>query len=152
VTIAMETVGSAMLRHPTVHAPDLTVGEAQEIFATSPKTHLLVLVRDGVLVSTLVRDDVDGLPHASAPAADAGTLAGRTVTADEPLEALRAAMADSGLRRLAVVDDRMRLLGLLCLKRSRTGFCTDEGVAAMRAERRTQGPAHRSAEDQAPGR
>jgi hypothetical protein len=53
-------------------------------------------------------------------------------------------MADSGLRRAAVVDDvaadRMHLLGLLCLKRSRTDFCTDEGVAAMRAERTATTP------------
>ena len=132
----METVGSAMLRCPTVHRPDLTVGEARTVFEASPKTHLLVLVEDGVLVSTLVRADLEQLGDPDAPARDAGSLVGRTVAVDAPLEPLRASMAGSGLRRLAVVDDERRLLGLLCLKRSRTGFCTDEGVAAMRAERR----------------
>ena len=42
--VGMETVGSAMLRHPTVHPADLTVGEAQAVFAARAKTHLLVLV------------------------------------------------------------------------------------------------------------
>jgi CBS domain-containing protein len=131
----METVRSAMLRHPTVHAPDLTVGEAQAVFAARQKTHLLVLVEHGVLVSTVVRDDVEGRTDPATPARDVGTLAGRTVPADLPLGELQEQMVTTGLRRLAVVDDDRRLLGLLCLKRSRTGFCTDEGVAAMRAER-----------------
>ncbi|MGZ4476321.1 MAG: hypothetical protein ACXVWW_11475 [Nocardioides sp.] len=138
------TVGAAMLRHPTVHAADLTVGEAQAVFAARAKTHLLVLVEDGVLVSTVTRDDVADLTDPTAPARDAGRLAGRVVAADDPLLPLREAMADSGLRRAAVVDDvaadRMHLLGLLCLKRSRTDFCTDEGVAAMRAERTATTP------------
>lgn len=152
MSVVVETVGSAMLRHPTVHPADLSVGEAQEIFASSPKTHLLVLVDEGVLVSTLVRADVDGLDDPSAPARHAGRLPGRTVTADEPLPRLREAMADSGVRRLAVVDDEMHLLGVLCLKRSRSGFCTDEGVAAMRAQRRAERAGPKTAEDQAPGR
>jgi len=139
----METVGSAMLRHPTVHAAGLTVGEAQRIFESSPKTHLLVLVEDDRLVSTLVRADLEDRTDLDAPARTAGTLVGRTVGVDQPLDALRAAMADSGLRRLAVVDDELRLLGLLCLKRSRTGFCTDEGVAAMRSARRAEHPERR---------
>jgi len=143
-TVRAETVAAAMLRHPTVHAADLTVGQAQEIFAARAKTHLLVLVDGDVLVSTVTRDDVADLPDGEAPARDAGRLAGRVVTADESLEPLREAMADSGLRRVAVVDDvtadPMRLVGLLCLKRSQTDFCTDEGVAAMRAEREATAP------------
>lgn len=50
--------------------------------------------------------------------------------------AVHEAMTRAGQRRLAVIDDdSQRLLGLLCLKRSRTGFCTDEGVAAIRRAR-----------------
>ena len=40
------------------------------------------------------------------------------------------AMLAAGGRRLAVVDHRLRLLGLLCLKRSGLGFCSDRDVAA----------------------
>lgn len=133
----METVRDAMLHHPTVHRADLTVGEARAVLEERPKTHLLLLVRGGVLVGTLSRDDVEGAKHLapSTPAVEVASLAGRTTGPDAPVEPLRAAMAGSGLRRIAVVDEEMRLLGLLCLKKSLRGFCTDEGVAEMRADR-----------------
>ena len=41
--------------------------------------------------------------------------------------------------RLAVVDPHGVLLGLLCLKRSRRGFCSAEDVAARERERRLAG-------------
>jgi hypothetical protein len=31
-------------------------------------------------------------------------------------------------RRLAVVDESGRLLGLLCLKKDQCGYCSDEGI------------------------
>lgn len=40
-----------------------------------------------------------------------------------------------GLRRLAVVDEAGRLEGLLCLKRTATGFCSDRDVASRARER-----------------
>ena len=43
-------------------------------------------------------------------------------------------MRSHGRRRLAVVDRSGHLLGLLCLKRSGRGFCSDAGVAARAAE------------------
>jgi CBS domain-containing protein len=132
------TVGEAMLRRPTVHAADLTVGAARAAFDASPKTHLLLLVRDGVLVGTLTRDDLAVAADPAGPAAGLGSLTGRTVAPDVPLAAALDLMTERGLRRLAVVDASTRLLGLLCLKRSRTGFCTDEGVAGMRAARHDQ--------------
>lgn len=130
----METVAEAMLRQPTVHPADLTVGEARAAFAAHPKTHLLLLVHDDVLVAALTRDDLSGAGDEEA-AAQLGSLAGRTTPADVQVEELRTAMADSGLRRIAVVDEASRLLGLLCLKASLDGFCTDEGVRGMRDAR-----------------
>jgi hypothetical protein len=136
---AQRTVGDAMLRRPTVHAADLTVGAARAAFDASPKTHLLLLVRDGVLVATLTRDDVAADADPDGPAAGLGALVGRTVDPAVPLAAAHALMAGRGLRRLAVVDGSARLLGLLCLKRGLTGFCTDDGVAEMRAARGLSG-------------
>lgn len=112
------TVGDAMLRHPTVHRTDVTVGETRAVFETSPKTHLLLLVDDGHLVATV---DCDGLARPvsmAAPAAGLGSLVGRTVAPGVPLEGVRRALADGRRRRLAVVDPSMRLLGLLCLQRN----------------------------------
>lgn len=39
-------------------------------------------------------------------------------------------------RRLAVIDDHGMLLGLLCLKRTGLGFCSDTDVQARADERR----------------
>ncbi|MBO0841309.1 MAG: hypothetical protein J2O49_10880 [Sciscionella sp.] len=134
VAAPVRTVADAMLRHPTVHPADLTIGNARAAFDASPKTHLLLLLRAGVLVSTVVRADVDGAAD-STLAAEVGTLDGRTITPDTPLTPTHALMRRRGMRRLAVVDESMRLLGLLCLKQSLAGFCTDDGVAAMRRAR-----------------
>jgi hypothetical protein len=44
-------------------------------------------------------------------------------------------LIERGLRRLAVIDHDGTLLGLMCLKRSRTGFCSDEDVASRAQSR-----------------
>lgn len=129
------TVADAMLRNPTVHPADLTIGAARAAFGASPKLHMLLLAHDGVLVSTVVRADVDGDIDPAALAADAGSLDGRTVTPGTLLAPAHADMRRRGVRRLAVVDGSARLVGLLCLKRSLAGFCTDDGVAEMRRAR-----------------
>jgi hypothetical protein len=41
-------------------------------------------------------------------------------------------MRQQGRRRLAVVDADGALLGLLCLKASGDGFCSDDGIASRR--------------------
>lgn len=132
-----ETVADAMLRDPTVHPAGLTVDEARQCFRASPKTHLLLLVRDGVLLRAVTTDDLTEQVPGSDPVLAHGSLEDRTVGPDVPVGPLREAMAGTGVRRLAVVDSDMSLLGLLCLKKSLTGFCTDESVAAMRAARRS---------------
>ncbi|MGH3506167.1 MAG: CBS domain-containing protein [Nocardioidaceae bacterium] len=132
---ATTTVGDAMLRHPTVHPADLTVREARSAFTASPKLRVLLLVRDDLLVSMVAREDLSGTEDPSAAAADLGTLRGTCVAADAPLGATFDAMVRSGRRRMAVVEPGGKLLGLLCLKRSQSGFCTDAGVAAMRRSR-----------------
>lgn len=132
----MTTVRDAMLRRPTVHPADLTVGQAQAELDAHPKRHMLVLVADGVLTSTITRSDLHSDVDPNAEASTIGTLIGRTVGPDGDVEDAHRAMLLRGHRRVAVVDEHMHLLGLLCLKRSRSGFCTDAGVAALRAERR----------------
>lgn len=132
---ATTTVGDAMLRHPTVHPAGLTVREARAAFAASAKLRVLLLVDDDLLVSIVAREDLSGTEDPSAAVADVGTLDGTCVEADAPLGATFEAMVSSGRRRLAVVGPDGKLLGLLCLKASRSGFCTDAGVAAMRRSR-----------------
>jgi hypothetical protein len=42
---------------------------------------------------------------------------------------------EQGRRRLAVTDEAGRLLGLLCLKKDGTGYCSDDGIRERAAER-----------------
>lgn len=132
-----QTVGDAMLRHPTVHPADLSVEQARAAFDSSPKTHLLLLTRGSQLIATVCRADLQNADPMS-PAVGAGTLRGRTVDADASLAMVHASMVRQSLRRLAVVDADGNLVGLLCLKSSLLGFCSDEGVAALRAARTSQ--------------
>jgi hypothetical protein len=53
---------------------------------------------------------------------------------DVDVEEVRLAMLAARHRRLAVVGAEGELLGLLCLKRSGSGFCSDEDVAARAAD------------------
>jgi hypothetical protein len=45
-------------------------------------------------------------------------------------------MTQTAQRRAAVVDDSGRLLGLLCMKKTGTGFCSDQDIR----QRRGAGP------------
>jgi hypothetical protein len=56
----------------------------------------------------------------------------------DPLEAARSHLVATGQRRLAVVDRAGTLLGLLCLKRTGDGFCSDRDVASRAAARRVR--------------
>jgi hypothetical protein len=76
------------------------------------------------------RDDIAGCQVPDASAAPLGRLAGRTVAAVASLAEVRRAMAVTGRRRAAVTSADGRLLGLLCLKASRAGFCSDQDVRA----------------------
>ena len=132
-------VTGLMLRSPIVLAGSEPLDEVRRVFDSS-HVHMVLLTRSGrvgeALLGTLVRGDLP--PAADRPAGTALTharLEGRTVGAATPAEDARRAMNAAGDRRLAVVDSDGRLLGLLCLKRSGDGFCTDAGVASRRAER-----------------
>jgi len=130
----MTDVAAVMVTIPKTMPITLTVGQAVEAFA-NPHVHLLLLTEDGVLKGAVQREDLDAGTPQTAPALGIAQLEGRTVAPERPVSEALALMKQSGQRRLAVVDVDGRLLGLLCLKRDRTGFCTDNGVAARAAER-----------------
>ena len=132
------TAADGMLRAPRTEDPECTVGQARRVF-DDDHVHALLVVDGGRLLAVVERPDLAGEPP-EVLAASLGRLADRTVPPDAELEPLRLRMVAAGIRRLAVVDGD-RLLGLLCLKSSGTGFCTEEGVAARAAER--SGDQHR---------
>lgn len=130
------TVADAMVTRPkTWPASTTTVRDAVEAF--TDHVHLLLLVEGDQLVGTLARTDLAQAEAADAerPALELATLSGRTVAAHTPLDEAADRLGEQGVRRVAVIDEHQRLLGLLCLKRHRRGFCSDAGVAARAAER-----------------
>jgi hypothetical protein len=127
-------VGDAILRCAKIHRQDATVAEVRALF-TDDHVHCALLAEAGRLVAVVDRDELGSSP-AGALAARHGTLDGRVVRPGADLEATRLSMLSQGRRRLAVIDENGMLLGLLCLKRSSLGFCTDSDVQARAREQR----------------
>jgi CBS domain-containing protein len=128
------TVADAMIHSPKVCGPTTTVAEVREQFRDD-HVHAVLVVDGGRLLSVVERPDVSAAPS-DMPARLAGRLRGRVTGPDADLDATWRAMSTRQRRRLAVVDDRGTLLGLLCLKRTGTGFCSDAEVQARADERR----------------
>jgi CBS domain-containing protein len=127
------TAGEVVVRLPKTLPVDISVAKARACFADD-HVHMLLLTESGRLLGTLVRDDLsDDL--SDGPALTRSHMAGRTIPADLPAEDARQLLLVRGQRRLAVVDDEGLLVGLLCLKRRLTGFCSDADVAARATER-----------------
>lgn len=129
----MSRVEDAVVRRPKLLPADATVADARRCLAGG-KVHAALVVDGDRLLTVIVPEDVLDA-HGDDPARDHGHLTGRTVSPDADLASVRAAMIASGTRRLAVVDEQLRLVGLLALKRSEQGFCSDDGIAARAAER-----------------
>ncbi|CAO5152786.1 CBS domain-containing protein [Frankia sp. AiPs1] len=130
------TVARAMVRHPKLCSATTTVGEVRRMFADD-HVHAVPITAGRRLISLIDRDDVGQDVPDELLAAPLGRLSGRVVSPDAAADVILEQMIRSGRRRLAVVDDTGSLLGLLCLKRKRTGFCSDEDVLARRNDPRT---------------
>jgi predicted transcriptional regulator len=120
-----------MATRPTVHSPWTTVGELREFFADE-HVHMALLVDAGTLLGTIERADLAAHLGDRTPALEVAVLDGRTVQPEDRLADALAAMRSAARRRLAVVTPGSEVLGLLCLKASGRGFCSDADVAARR--------------------
>jgi hypothetical protein len=69
-------------------------------------------------------------PGTLGPALAWSTLVDRTVSPDTATAVVHGLLISRGIRRVAVVTADGSLLGLMCLKQRRTGFCSDADVAA----------------------
>jgi CBS domain-containing protein len=123
-----------MLRSPKVHDAAATVGELRLLFADD-HVHMALLVDGRRLVAAVERRDLDSARGDFEPAAPAGRLDGRTVSADVSAPETLERMRRENRRRLAVVDGEGGLLGLLCRTSRGDGFCSDDGVESRRRER-----------------
>ncbi|HJU37369.1 MAG TPA: CBS domain-containing protein [Gaiellaceae bacterium] len=121
-----------MVTRPTVHGPSVTVGQLRDFFSDS-HVHAAVLVDAGALIGVVERADLAGDLDDDAPASSFAVLDGRTVRREAGADATLEAMKRTDRRRLAVVDEDGQLLGLLCLKGSGLGFCSDADAGSRRA-------------------
>jgi CBS domain-containing protein len=119
-----------MLPTPVRHSLGATVREIREFFDDDHVHAALIVGPAGYLAAVVERADITCSQVAEAAAAPLGRLAGRTVPEDASLAEIQRAMTAAGRRRAAVISEDGRLLGLLCLKASRAGFCSEEDVRA----------------------
>lgn len=132
-----QTVSDVMITAPKTHQHDATI-ETIRAALEDPHVHMILLTRHGVLHGTLVRDDIPSAAPNPCLALELANLRDRTIAPTENLDAVWQRLETSGQRRIAVVDDANTLLGLVCLKRDRTGFCTDDDIRSRAIERQAQ--------------
>lgn len=116
------SVADLMLRQPKTLAADASVAEVREQLA-NPKVQL-VLLADG----RDFKGAVTSLPAEAEPTESALAYADEmpeTIAPDASDEEAFARASASPNRRVIVLDGDRNLLGLLCLNKSRTGFCSD---------------------------
>jgi hypothetical protein len=121
-------VADAMITCPKTHDVSAGLEDIRAFFEDDHVHMALVVAPDGRLVTTIERPDLPAGSQAPVPATQLGTLVGRTARPAQALDAAAGLLLRERRRRLAVVDDSGCLLGLLCLKKDRTGFCSDENV------------------------
>ena len=126
----LRTAAEVMLTTPARHPLSATVGEIRDFFRDDHVHAALIVSPAGYLEAVVERDDIAEYQALDAAAAPLGRLAGRTVLPGASLAEVRRAMTAAGRRRAAVTSADGRLLGLLCLKASRVGFCSDQDVRA----------------------
>lgn len=137
---AARTVADAMITEVKLGGSGTTVRELRTLFRDD-HVHAAVIVEDGVLLAVVDRADLDATAHDDEAALHLGGRLARTIAPEVDLEQARRRMVTAARRRLAVVTADGRFLGLLCLKRTGRGFCSDLDVRARADElRRGSGP------------
>lgn len=137
-----ETSADVMLSTPKTLPARASVDDVRAQMADD-HVHMVLLTDGGKLRGTVVRTDLPPSGSGHEAALGWAVLRDRTVHPDAPVALVRARLNHTRTRRLAVVDVDHTLLGLVCLKRSRSGFCADADVAARRAataNHRTENP------------
>lgn len=125
----------ALLR-PKVKGAHVTIGEVRAQFEDDHVHMVLLVDHAGRLLGTCVRTDLPPNGRDDARALEHAVMEGRTVDEDEPMANVWTRLGRQGVRRLAVVQREGTLVGLICLNRRLTQFCTDAGVEERALEER----------------
>jgi hypothetical protein len=121
-------VADAMISCPKTHDLESTADEIRAFFEDDHVHMALIVKTDRRLVTTIERADLSARPPVVTLAAELGTLTGRTAGPAQKLDAVTAGLLREQRRRQAVVDDCGRLLGVLCLKKDGSGYCSDDNI------------------------
>lgn len=133
------TVAEVMVTQPKTLPADASIADAQTAFEDDHVV-MLLLTSGRALLGTLLREDLPADASPCGPALPLAHVDGRTVAPTEDADAAQRRLLENGTRRLAVISNDGELLGLMCLKRRRNGFCSDAGIAARaRASRAETG-------------
>lgn len=131
-TAVGQQVADAMVTCPRTHGSQARLEDIRAFFEDDHVHMALIVADDGRLVTTIERPDLAEAVSGSAPVASLGTLVGRTARPADLLDATTATLLRQRRRRLAVTDSSGRLIGLLCLKKTGTGYCSDDDINARR--------------------
>lgn len=123
-----------MITEPKTLPADASIRSVRAAF-DDEHVHRVLLTEAGILHGTLLREDLPSLAAPTGHALAWATLQGRTIGPAEPESVAYRYLISADQRRIAVVDTDRRLLGLLCLKRDRRGFCTVADIRARASAR-----------------
>jgi CBS domain-containing protein len=130
------TIADVMLTEPTIHNASVSVAALRQFFSDD-HVHMALLVDAGSLITTVERNDLGESIPDTLPARTMGRLRGRTIGPNTRVSDAMSTMQLARRRRLAVVNADGTFLGLLCLKASGDGFCSEPDVRERRRERAT---------------
>jgi CBS domain-containing protein len=124
-TAASQRVRDVMLSRPKTLPATATVGDARRVFE-NVKVMTALLVDGDAFAGMLARDDLPAGARDAQPARSYARSDVERIDPDALVSDARAWLDANDERRLLVIDgDGTTLRGLLCLNRSRTGFCSD---------------------------
>jgi hypothetical protein len=132
------TAADVMVTTPKTMPSSSTIDQVRHAFEDD-HLHMLLLTSNDKLVGTLIRSDIPLTAAPCLPALPLARLDGRWTAPTTPVAALASRLEHMDQRRLAVVDSTGALLGLVCLKRKRHGFCSDADVTARAGNVQTVG-------------
>jgi CBS domain-containing protein len=116
------TVAEVIHRRFNTLPASATIGEVSDWFAASSSRRMAILADEGRYVGSLTPGDVTGAVDVTRPASEVAKV-GPTVGPDAPARAGEALALLTEARRVPVVDDDGRLLGILSVTGDLTSFC-----------------------------
>jgi CBS domain-containing protein len=116
------TTADVMHRHLTTLPPDTTVAELREYFAASGSRRLALVADAGTYVGSIEPSSLPREADGASPIANFATLP-TTIAPDTPAAEARDRGLATPSRRLPVVDEAGRLVGIVAITRNLDGFC-----------------------------